>query len=94
MIYDCDMKFHKTEIRKGVYGQLSKVQEELDEAVDAEAQGQDLMLFIELSDIVGACAGVAKQYGITLEQLVKFAELRSEVAIAAEKEKEDALQSK
>jgi hypothetical protein len=74
------MKFHKREIKKGVYGDLSKIQEELDEAYDSEEQGQDLMLLIELSDIVGACAGVAKKYGLSLDQLVTFAKLRSEVA--------------
>jgi len=74
------MNFHKRKIKKGVFGELSKIQEELDEAFDAEEQGQDLVLIIELSDLVGACAGVAKKYGITLKQLVKFAELRSRVA--------------
>lgn len=74
-------KFHKVEIQRGVYGELSKIQEELDEAKDAEAQGQDLMLLIELADIVGAVEGVAKKYGMSLEQLSTFAKLRSEVAI-------------
>lgn len=78
--------FHKTEITRGVYGELSKVQEELDEAVDAEAQGQDLMLLVELSDIVGAVAGVASKYGMSIEQLVTFSKLRSEVAIKWVKE--------
>ncbi len=73
------MTFHITPIKKGIYGELSKIQEELDEAVDAEMQGQDLMLLIELSDIVGACAGVSEQYGMTLDQLVTFAKLRSKV---------------
>ncbi|MCZ2224367.1 MAG: hypothetical protein LC122_12160 [Chitinophagales bacterium] len=76
------MKFHKKLIKKGVYGELSKVKEELDEAIDAEEQNQDLMLLIELADIVGACAGVANKYGISLDQLVSFAKLRSEVAEA------------
>lgn len=53
------MGFHKREIKKGVYGELSKIQEELDEVFDAEEQGQDLMLLIELSDMVGAIEGVA-----------------------------------
>jgi len=78
------MKFHKAIIQKGIYGQLSKIKEELDEAYDAESQNQDLMLLIELSDIIGAVEGVSKKYGFTLEQLMKFAKLRSKVAIEEE----------
>jgi len=80
------MKFHTKEIQKGIYGELSKIKEELDEAYDAEEQGQDLMLLIELSDIIGAVEGVSKKYGFTLEQLMKFAKLRSKVAIEEEGE--------
>jgi len=78
--------FHKTKINKGIYGELSKIREELEEAYDAENQGQDLMLLIELSDIIGAVAGVAKKYGFSLEQLVKFSELRSYVGQKEEEE--------
>jgi len=74
------MKFHKAIIQKGIYGELSKIKEELDEAYDAESQNQDLMLLIELSDIIGAVEGVSKKYGFTLEQLIAFAKLRSKVA--------------
>lgn len=79
-------KFHKRIIKKGVYGELSKIEEELQEAYDAEEQGQDLMLLIELSDMVGAIEGVAKKYGMNLEQLRNFATLRSYVAIEENKE--------
>lgn len=80
-------KFHKKDIKKGVYGELSKIEEELQEAYDAQEQGQDLMLLIELADMVGAIEGVAKtKFGFSLEQLQKFAKLRSEVAIEEETE--------
>ena len=78
------MKFHKAIIQKGIYGELSKIKEELDEAYDAESQNQDLMLLIELSDIIGAVEGVSKKYGFTLEQLIAFAKLRSKVAMEGE----------
>lgn len=78
------MGFHKVKIKKGKYGELSKIREELDEAFDAEEQGQDLMLLIELSDMLGAIDAVARKYGMTLNQLIKFAELRSKVAIEEE----------
>jgi hypothetical protein len=74
------MGFHNRKIQKGVYGELSKVREELEEAEDALEQGQDLMLLIELSDMIGAIQGVAERYGMTLAQLVAFANLRTKVA--------------
>lgn len=48
------MSYHKAEIKKGQVGWLSKVQEELDEAQDAEDQGCKILLLVELSDIMGA----------------------------------------
>lgn len=63
------MGFHKAVITRGVYGEVSKIYEEWLEAEDALAQGQYLMLLIELSDMVGAAAGVAYRYGVTLEGL-------------------------
>lgn len=73
--------FHAVPIQRGVYGELSKIQEELNEAFDAEARGQELMMLIELADIIGAVEGVSKKYGFSIEQLVKYSRLRSEVAI-------------
>lgn len=72
--------FHTQPIKKGQYGELSKIQEELDEAFDAEKQGIDLMLLIELSDIIGAVEGVAKKYNFTLDQLIQFSKVRKKVA--------------
>lgn len=75
-----DSPFHVGKIRVGTYGELSKIQEELDEAVDAQEQGIDLMVLIELSDIIGAVAGVAEQqYGFTLDQLIAFSEKVREI---------------
>lgn len=74
------MGFHIRPITKGTYGELSKVREELEEAEDAEAQGQKLILLTELADIVGAVEGVAIAHGFTLDDLLKYARLRSEIA--------------
>ena len=74
------MGFHTRTITQGVYGELSKVREELEEAEDAMEQGQKLILFTELADIVGAVEGVALAHGITLEDLLKYARIRSEIA--------------
>lgn len=73
------MKFHRREIAKGTYGELSKVREEVEEAMDAEEQGQPLMLALELSDILGAVRAVAERHGWKFEDLDRFAVLRSNV---------------
>lgn len=72
-------KFHLRKINKGIYGELSKISEELEEAYDAQERDHKLMLMFELSDIIGAVAGVAEKYNFSLDDLVKFAKLRSEV---------------
>jgi hypothetical protein len=65
--------YHLSEIQRGTFGQLSKVLEEYHEALDAEAQGVDLMVLQELSDLVGAAGAVAERYGSSLDALVKMA---------------------
>ncbi len=73
--------WHLRTIPKGTYGELSKITEELEEALDSEERGQILMLMFELSDIIGAAGGVAAKYGMKLDDLVTFSKLRSEIAI-------------
>ena len=70
------MGYHLKEICRGKVGELSKIQEELDEAIDAEDQENQVMILIELSDIIGAveCYLEKKFDGvITIEDLVTMA---------------------
>ena len=78
------MKFHKREIHKGKYGEISKILEEVEEAIDSEEQGLRLMTLIELSDILGAVDGVLKKQfpNFTAEELLAFARLRGAVSVA------------
>lgn len=46
--------YHVAVIPKGTLGDLSKLQEELMEAVDAEQQSNPIMTLVELSDLYGA----------------------------------------
>lgn len=46
--------YHVAEIKRGVLGELSKIQEELDELADAVKQGSSVMQLVELSDLIGA----------------------------------------
>ena len=64
--------YHLRRITKGELGELSKIQEELDEAKDAAAQGVKLMELIELSDVIGAIERYLERHhtGTTLEDLI------------------------
>jgi hypothetical protein len=48
--------YHQKQIRKGELGELSKLQEELDELSDAKAQSNKILMLCELSDLYGAMA--------------------------------------
>lgn len=61
--------YHTKKIQKGVLGQISKVQEEVDEFLDAQEQGNKIMMLCELSDIYGALESLAEANGVTLTDL-------------------------
>lgn len=71
-----EVGYHTTKIEKGVYGEFSKVEEEFKEAKDALEQGNTPMLFLELSDVIGAIDGFLKKNhpSVTLDSLVKMAQ--------------------
>lgn len=54
--------YHKTEIPRGVYGDSTKILEEVQELIDAERQGIKVMQIAELSDIVGAIDGYLRNH--------------------------------
>ncbi|KWA84197.1 hypothetical protein WL29_22820 [Burkholderia ubonensis] len=66
--------YHLVAIPKGELGELSKIQEELDELRDAMAQGSRVMAAVELSDMMGAVQAFMDRHlpGMTLEDLVTF----------------------
>lgn len=69
------MSYHLAEIPRGVYGEVSKIEEELAELKDAIAQGNRIMALVELSDLVGAVEGILIQHyaGIDLADLIVMA---------------------
>jgi hypothetical protein len=75
---------HSQNIPKAELGTIAKIQEELSEAIDAEGQGLDLLVLIELSDIVGAVEAYAKKkYNFSLDQLLLFARWKSGTRLAS-----------
>lgn len=67
-----EFKWHNRPIKKGIYGEFSKVEEEVDEAREALEQNNHLMYLIELSDIIGAIEKIAENHGLSLEDLINF----------------------
>lgn len=69
--------YHQAEIPRGVVGDLSKVLEEALEAVEAEEQGAEVMVLVELADLIGAIrAYLAKHHpSFTLEDLEAFSKI-------------------
>jgi hypothetical protein len=69
------MNFHKKEIKKGIYGDLSKVKEEIEEYEDAISQNCKIMSDLELADIYGALEGLANSHNLSMADLKSMSDL-------------------
>jgi len=69
--------YHKREIVKGKLGELSKIQEELDELKDADEQGCRIMALVELADLLGAIRHYMRVHhpGFRMSDLKKMASI-------------------
>jgi hypothetical protein len=69
--------YHLVAIPKGELGELSKIQEELDELRDAMEQGSRVMAAVELSDMVGAIQKFMERHlpGLTMQDLLTFSNI-------------------
>lgn len=69
--------YHLTEIKKGRIGEISKIQEELDELKDAHSQGVKVMELVELSDLIGAVEAYLEENhrGYTVEDLLEMSKV-------------------
>ncbi len=75
------MGYHITPITKGKVGELSKVLEEVNEALDAEQQNCDVMVLLELSDVIGAIESYLELHHptITIESLITMKNITKKV---------------
>lgn len=69
--------YHIRSIPRGELGELSKISEELEEAIDAQEQGAKVMVLVELSDMVGAIQAYLEKHhpGTGLEDLQAMARI-------------------
>ena len=73
------MSYHIDEIKKGKFGEISKVQEEVSEYIDAEKQGIKIMAMLELADIYGALEAVAETHNLTMNDLKLMSDVTCKV---------------
>ena len=65
------MGYHLKEIKKGIFGEFSKIEEELTECQDAIEQNNKIMTLVELSDLIGAIEGyIQKNFKMELSDLI------------------------
>ena len=65
------MGYHLRKIKKGKFGEFSKIQEEFEELLDAVEQKSPVMMLCELADIIGAIEEFTLQkYNIKLHDLL------------------------
>lgn len=71
--------YHKAAIASGVFGEDSKIYEEIDEFADALDQDLKVMALVELSDVIGAIAGWLEKYhpSITIDDLFAMSKVTS-----------------
>lgn len=66
--------YHKKEIKKGVFGEFSKIEEEFLECKDALEQNNPIMLLCELSDMIGAIDEFVKKYNLSIEDVIQMSQ--------------------
>lgn len=67
------MAYHLKQIKKGKIGEFSKIQEEIDELLDAHSQNNSILELVELSDLIGAIElYVENYYKINLDTIIKM----------------------
>ena len=80
--------YHLASIKRGVFGDDSKIYEEIDEFADALDQGAALMALVELSYVVGSIKGwLAKHHpSLTLADLDKMSEITARAFASGQRE--------
>lgn len=71
------MGYHIKTIKRGKLGETSKIQEELDELIDAEQQNCKILALCELSDLIGSIESYLELHfpEITIADLVQMSNL-------------------
>ncbi len=79
--------YHLDEIPRGVFGEVSKIEEEVAELRDAHTQGVDILELCELSDLVGAIRGYLRKRfpGMGMQDLIDMADVTERAFLAGDR---------
>jgi hypothetical protein len=67
------MGYHKRAIViEGTFGEVSKIEEELDELKEAFEQDNKILALVEIADLYGALEAVAEKLGVNMEDVAKM----------------------
>lgn len=67
------MGYHKVEIKKGILGEFSKIEEEFYELSDGVAQNCKVLQICELTDLIGAIEEYSmNKFNLTIADLLEF----------------------
>ena len=64
--------YHVKDIKKGTFGEVSKIKEEFEEFMDSIDQENVIMAILELSDMLGAIEGYIGKFNLKLEDIIKM----------------------
>lgn len=69
------MGYHLKEIKKGEFGEFSKIHEEILELLDAHEQKNRILEICEMADLLGAMEAYLKKNNLTLSEVIAMMEL-------------------
>lgn len=79
--------YHIDNIMPGTYGEINKIEEEINELKDAKSQGCKIMELVELSDVIGAIDGYLRKYhpGILMSDLISMSNITRRAFLSGER---------
>lgn len=79
--------YHIDNIMPGIYGEINKIEEEVNELKDARSQGCKIMELVELSDIIGAIEGYLEKAhpAITIYDLITMSKITRRAFLSGER---------
>ncbi len=76
-------------VTKGIYGETSKIREELEELEEAGEQKNRILQIVEISDLYGALEAVAERLGVTMLEVAAMAAATKRAFQSGERQSDD-----
>ena len=80
------MGYHKRDIKKGIYGEFSKIEEEFSELQDAFEQNDKILQIVEICDLLGAIEEYSRRnFGLSVSDLKSFSDKTKSAFISGDR---------